>query len=352
MIEPRHGWYGVDLAELWRYRELLYFLVWRDVKVRYKQTVLGAGWAIIQPVCTMVIFSVIFGSFAKIPSDGVPYPIFVFAAILPWAFFSEAVSQASLGLVAQANLLKKVYFPRLLLPTASAGLGLVDFVVRFGVYAGIMLWSAHLPGPSVLLLPVLILLTTLLALGVGMFLSGLTVVYRDFRTVVPFLLQAWMHISPVVFPLSLVPEKYRWIMLLNPMTGIIGGFRSVLLNQPLDWTALAASTVLTIAILLFGVSNFHRLERRFATWPENEHTRHPCRRLGKQVKLGLRSATQQTFGEMLMNVLGAPLRRLRTLGESSYGGELFWALRDDSLDVLPGEVVGLIAATEPARARC
>ena len=264
VIQPQRGWRTDDLAELWRYRELLYFLIWRDVKVRYKQTVIGVGWAVIQPVCSMVIFSVIFGNFAGIPSDGVPYPIFVFAALLPWTFFSGAVNQSGLSLVSQANLLKKVYFPRLFIPAASIGVGLVDLVVRFGVYACIMLWYLRFPGPSVWLLPALLLLVTGLALGVGVFLASVTVAYRDFRTVVPFLLQAWMYVSPVVYPATLVPEGYRWLLMLNPMTGIIGGFRSVLLNQPIDWPALFVAAAITLLVFVVGVGNFRRTERRFA----------------------------------------------------------------------------------------
>jgi len=264
VIRPQRGWRGIDTRELWRYRELLYFLVWRDIRVRYKQTVIGAAWAVIQPVCTMVIFSVIFGKFAKIPSDGVPYPVFVYAGLLPWLFFANAVSQSSLSLVNQSHLLTKVYFPRLFIPASSIGVGLVDFALSFGVYVGIMVWYGHLPGVSVVLLPVLLLLTALTALGVGVLLASVTVVYRDFRMVVAFLVQIWLYLSPVVYPVTIVPEPYRWAMALNPMTGIIGGFRSVLLNRPLDWAALGVSAIVTSILLAVGVCNFRRTERRFA----------------------------------------------------------------------------------------
>jgi lipopolysaccharide transport system permease protein len=264
VIRPQRGWRAIDARELWRYRELLYFLVWRDIKVRYKQTVIGAAWAVIQPVCTMVIFSVIFGRFAKIPSEGVPYPVFVYAGLLPWLFFANAVSQSSLSLVNQSHLLTKVYFPRLFIPASSIGVGLVDFGLSFGVYVGIMLWYARMPGISVILLPALLLLTALTALGVGVLLASVTVVYRDFRMVVPFMVQVWLYLSPVVYPVTIVPEAYRWTMALNPMTGIIGGFRSVLLNRPLDWAALGTSTIVTLILLAAGVCNFRRTERRFA----------------------------------------------------------------------------------------
>lgn len=264
VIRPRKGWIGIDWAELVRYRELLYFLVWRDVKVRYKQTVLGAAWAILQPVFSMVIFSIIFGKFAKIPSDGLPYPIFVYAGLLPWTFFSNSVRLSGMSLVNQSQLLTKIYFPRLFVPTASIGAGLVDFALSFTVYLAIMLWYMRLPGLTVLLLPLLLLLTVITALGTGYLLAGLTVTYRDFRFVIPFMLQVWMYASPVIYPVTLLPEKYRWIMALNPMSGIIGGFRSTLLNQPIDWSGLAISSLVAISVLVFGLYNFRRVERRFA----------------------------------------------------------------------------------------
>jgi lipopolysaccharide transport system permease protein len=264
VIEPQYGWRAIDFGELWRYRELLCFLVWRDVKVRYKQTVIGAAWAILQPLCQMVIFSVIFGAFAKIPSEGFPYPIFVYAGLLPWTFFANAVSQSSVSLVNQSQLLTKVYFPRLFIPSSSIGVGLVDFSLSFCVYVCLMLWYGHAPGVSVLLLPLLLLLTMMTALGVGVLLASVTVAYRDFRLVVPFMVQIWMYLSPVVYAVTLVPEKYRWIMAINPMTGIIGGFRSALLNQPVDWNALGISAVVASLLLFVGVLNFRRTERRFA----------------------------------------------------------------------------------------
>lgn len=264
VIRPRPGWQAVDLRELWQYRELLFFLIWRDIKVRYKQTVLGAAWAILQPVTSMVIFSIIFGRFAKIPSDGVAYPIFVYAGLLPWIFFEKAVSQSAVSLVTQSNLLTKIYFPRLFVPAASVGAMLVDFALSFVVYVFIMLWYMHLPGLLILLFPGLLLLTVVTAVGAGCLLASLTVSYRDFRLVVPFMLQIWLYCSPVVYPVSLFPERYQWILALNPLTGIIGGFRSALLNQPMDWLLLGVSSVVALGLFFFGLLNFRRTERRFA----------------------------------------------------------------------------------------
>lgn len=264
VIRPQRGWRGVDFAELWQYRELLYFFVWRDVKVRYKQTVIGAAWALIQPVCTMVIFAVIFGRFAGIPSEGVPYPVFCYAGLLPWLLFANGVSQASLSLVNQAHLLTKVYFPRLFIPAASIGVSVVDFALGFTVYVGMMAWFGYWPGMAVVLLPALVVLTAAAAYGVGVLLAGVTVAYRDFRLVVPFMVQIWLYLSPVVYPVTMIPPAYRWLLLLNPITGIINAFRSVLLDRPLDWVGLAIATGETLLILTVGVANFRRTERRFA----------------------------------------------------------------------------------------
>ena len=264
VIQPRKRGFALDLGELARFHELLYFLSWRDIKVRYKQTVLGAAWAVLQPVLSMIIFSVIFGKFAKIPSDGSPYPIFVYAGLLPWTFFQNAVAQSGVSLVNQSHLITKVYFPRIFIPTSSVGGVLIDFGLSFLVYVAIMFWYMHLPGISVLLLPVLVLMTIITALGTGYFLSSLTVTYRDLRFVIPFMLQAWMFASPVVYPVTMLPERYRWIMSLNPMTGIIGGFRSALLDKPVDWQSLAISAAVMTLIFILGVTNFRRTERRFA----------------------------------------------------------------------------------------
>ncbi len=271
VLRPPAGWQSPNFRELAYYRELLYFLIWRDIKVRYKQTVIGAAWAIIQPVCTMVVFSVIFGRVAKIPSEGVPYPVFVYAGLMPWIFFSNAVSQSGLSLVNQANLLTKVYFPRLFVPSASIGAGLVDFALSFLVYLCIIGWywpglsaSGHTPGVNLLFLPILVILTMMAAMGTGLCLSGLTVVYRDFRFVIPFMMQIWMFLTPVVYPVSILEGKYHFLLSLNPMTGIIGGYRSIFLNQPLDIQALIVSIVMTVSLFIFGLYYFKRTERRFA----------------------------------------------------------------------------------------
>ena len=264
IIRPRKGWQAVDLRELWHYRELLYFFVWRDVKVRYKQTVLGAAWAILQPVFSMIIFSVIFGNFAKIPSDGVPYPIFVYAGLLAWTFFANTVAQAGMSMVNEAQLLTKIYFPRLLVPSSSAGTHLVDFALSFTIYVALMVWYSHVPGLTILLLPVLVVLTVITALGTGYLLAGLAVTYRDFRYVIPFLLQAWMYASPVVYPVTLIPPQYQRLMALNPMAGIIGAFRSALLNQPVAWDLLGISSFVAVGLFVLGLYNFRRTERWFA----------------------------------------------------------------------------------------
>ncbi len=264
VIKAKKGWQAIDLKELVRYRELLYFLIWRDVKVRYKQTVLGAAWAMLQPALSMAIFSVIFGRLAKIPSNGHPYPIFVYAGLLPWIFFSNSVAQSGVSLVNNANMLSKIYFPRFFLPTASIGACLVDFALSFVIYIGVMLWYMYLPGRSIILMPLLILLTIMTSLGVGYILASLTVTYRDFRFVIPFMLQVWMYASPVVYSITLLPERYRWLMALNPMSGIIGAFRSTLLNEEINWSSLTVSGLVALVIFVFGLFNFRRTERRFA----------------------------------------------------------------------------------------
>ena len=264
LIRPSKGWQAIDFKEMKRFSELLYFLAWRDIKVRYKQTVLGAAWAVLQPVLSMIIFSIIFGRFAGIPSDGVPYPIFVYAGLLPWTFFANSVARSGVSLVNNAHLITKVYFPRLFIPISSVGAMLIDFALSFVVYIVIMLWYMQLPGVSVLLLPVLIALTILTAVGTGCLLAGLTATYRDFRFVIPFMVQVWMFASPVIYPVTLLPERFQWLMAFNPMSGIIGAFRSVLLNKPLDWPALGISTLIAVVIFVVGVYNFRRTERRLA----------------------------------------------------------------------------------------
>ena len=264
-IRPSKGWVALQLGDLWVYRELLYFLTWRDIKVRYKQTILGATWAIIQPLFTMLLFTLFFGKLGHIPSDGVPYPIFAYAGLLPWTFFSNAVTNSGNSLVGSANLITKVYFPRMIIPGAAVGAGLVDFAIAFVILIALMIYYHVALTWNLLALPLLLALTTLLALGVGMWASALNVKYRDIRYALPFLVQLWMFFSPVIYPVSLMPQKWRWILWLNPLSGIIEGFRSSLfgVNQ-FDWTALSISIVVTLGILVYSAYSFRRMERVFA----------------------------------------------------------------------------------------
>lgn len=264
VIEPMKGWRSLDFGDLWAYRELLWVLTVRDVKVRYKQTVLGFAWAIIQPVMMMVVFSIFFGALAKMPSDGYPYPIFVYAALVPWTFFQTAIGNAGNSVVGSANLVSKVYFPRLIIPLASVGGALVDFLIAalvlliLMVYYGIG-WSLNL-----LLAPLLAAGVVLTALGAGAFLSALNVAYRDFRYVIPFLVQFWMFATPVVYPASLVPEAWRWAFYLNPMAGFVEGFRSAFLGKPFDAAGVGISLAVAVLMFSMGVAYFEKMERRFA----------------------------------------------------------------------------------------
>ena len=264
VIRPRSGWIAIDWRELWTARELLYFLVLRDVKVRYKQTVLGVAWAVLQPLFTMLIFTVVFGRFAKLPSDGVPYALFVFAGLLPWTLFSNNISQASMSLMNQQSLLTKIYLPRLFVPSASIGSGLIDLAVSFLVFALLMLYYGVGVGAGVLAVPFLVLLTTAASLGVGLLLAALIVTYRDFRYVMPFLVQSWMYLSPVIYPVSMVPPKWQPLLALNPMAGIIDGFRSSLLGLPWNPVTLGVSSASSLALLVLGLYYFRRTERSFA----------------------------------------------------------------------------------------
>jgi lipopolysaccharide transport system permease protein len=264
VIAPSRSWVALNLRDLWNYRDLLYILTMRDVKVRYKQTVLGAAWAIMQPLFTMIIFSLIFGRLAGIPSDNVPYPLFAFAGLLPWTFFSNAVTNSGNSLVGNSNLVSKVYFPRMIIPIAAVVAGLVDFGVAFGLLAVLMVYYGVALSPNLLMLPILIALTGLLAVGVGMWMSALNVKYRDVRYALPFLIQLWFFASPIIYPTSLVPEKYRWITAFNPMFGLIDGYRASLFNQSFDWTLIGASALITFAILIYAAYTFRRMERSFA----------------------------------------------------------------------------------------
>jgi len=255
---------AIDLKSLWAYRELLYFLTWRDVKVRYKQTALGAAWAIIQPLFTMIIFSIFFGKLANMPSDGIPYPLFAYTALMPWIFFSNAVTSSGNSLVGSANLITKVYFPRMIIPGAAVAAGLVDLMVAFGILVILMSYYGVGATWNLLMLPALIGLTTLLAIGVGMWTSALNVKYRDIRYALPFAIQLLMFATPIIYPVSLIPERWRWLLNLNPLTGIIEGYRATFFGRPFNWPMLAISAAITLALLVYAAFYFRRMERTFA----------------------------------------------------------------------------------------
>lgn len=264
-IQPSRGWVTLKLREIWEYRELLYFLVWRDIKVRYKQTALGATWAIIQPLMTMVVFSLFFGYLGKIPSDGVPYPIFSFAALVPWTFFANGLAQSSNSIVGSSNLITKVYFPRLVVPLASVLPGIVDFGLAFAILLGMMLFYGIVPTLAVLWLPLFLLLALTTALGVGLWLSALNVEYRDVRFLVPFITQFWLFATPIAYPSSLLPEPWRTIYGLNPMVGVVEGFRWALLGtNRAPGPIILVSAAAAIVILITGAFYFRRMERTFA----------------------------------------------------------------------------------------
>jgi lipopolysaccharide transport system permease protein len=265
LIEPNspalHYW-----RDVWRYRELFWFLVWRDILVRYKQTVIGVAWSIIRPLVTMLAFTVVFGMLAKLPSDGVPYPLLVFAAMLPWNFFSNALSESSSSLISNSNLLTKVYFPRIIVPVSSIIASLIDFGISLVIMATIMLWYGYLPDWRIVTLPLFLLLALLPVAGAGLLLSALNVKYRDFRYVVPFILQFGLYVSPVGFASSIVPEKWRLLYALNPMVGVIDGFRWALLNGTIEpyWPGLVLSTSLSLSLLVMGFWFFRKTERILA----------------------------------------------------------------------------------------
>jgi lipopolysaccharide transport system permease protein len=268
VIEPSSSWPSLGLNDIWQFRELLYFLTWRDVKVRYKQTLLGAAWAILQPLLTMLIFTLIFGRLAGIKSDGIPYPVFAYGGLLVWTFFSNAVTNSGNSLVGSANLITKIYFPRMLIPGASVGAGLVDFGIAFLVLLGLLIYYRIPVGLEVLMVLPLLVLSTLLALGVGMWLSALNVKFRDVRYAIPFLIQLWLFASPVIYPASMLQGRMRWLLMVNPVSGIIENFRTALFGQltgrEFDWSALGISALLTVAILFYSAYSFRRMERTFA----------------------------------------------------------------------------------------
>jgi lipopolysaccharide transport system permease protein len=264
VIQPSSTWSVLNFSDMWAYRELLFFLTWRDVKVRYKQTLLGAAWAILQPLFMMVIFTIFFGKLAGVDSAGIPYPLFALAGLVPWTFFSNTVTASGNSLVGSAHLITKVYFPRLIVPMAAMLAGLVDFVLAFILLIFLMVYYRVPLTTHVVMLPVLVLLTALFGLGVGTWMSALNVKYRDVRFAMPFVIQLWLFLSSVIVPSSSVPQKWRWVLMINPMSGIIEGYRATLFGLPFDWLALGIATVLTIAVLLYSIYAFGRVERSFA----------------------------------------------------------------------------------------
>ena len=265
VIRPGRGLFDLDLASLWEFREILYFLVWRDIKLRYKQTAIGAAWAILQPLATMAIFTVIFGHLAKIPSDGLPYAIFAFTGLLPWIYFSQAIARSGASVVSDANLIKKVYFPRLLIPIAAILSPLVDFLISFVFLLGMVAWFGIRPGWNIVTLPFFLALAMITALAAGLWLSALNVKYRDVGHTLPFLIQIWLYASPVAYSVTLIPEKWRLVYGLNPMAGAIEGFRWALLHKERPALGvIVVSAAVVLALLIGGVMFFRRSERSFA----------------------------------------------------------------------------------------
>lgn len=265
IIRPPSRWLSLDLKEVWAYRELLWVLVWRDISVRYKQSVVGIGWAVIQPLMTMIIFTVIFGKFAKLPSEGIPYPIFTYCALLPWNYFARSLTDSSDSLVGSSHLVTKVYFPRLILPLGRVFAGLVDLAIAFVILIGMMIWYQVTPNMGILLLPFFIMIAMLTALGAGLWLTALNVKYRDVKFVVPFLTQFWMYASPVAYSATIVPEKWRAIYGLNPMAGVIEGFRWALLGKAApDLLLMSVSSMIVVCLFISGLFYFKRMERSFA----------------------------------------------------------------------------------------
>lgn len=265
VIRPKKGLFDIEIANLWQHRELLYFLVWREIKVRYKQAFIGFGWAIIRPVFTMVIFTAIFGRFAKIPSDGMPYPLFAFSALLPWTFFSEALNRGGNSLVGDMQLIQKIYFPRLIIPAAITMAPLVDFALSLMVLFVMMIWYGVAPGWSTLLLPVFIIYAWVQSLALVLWLAPLNVRFRDIRHVLPFLIQIWMYATPIIYPISMIPERWRQLYSLNPMVGVIQGFRWAILGKGApDIYMLGVSGALVFMLLFSGIIYFNQMERDFA----------------------------------------------------------------------------------------
>lgn len=266
IIKPQSGWIGINFKELWKYRELFYIFTWRDIKVRYKQTVIGIAWAILQPFLLMVVFSVFFGKLAKIPSDNIPYPIFVFSGLLFWNYFSIALTNTSNTLIENENMIKKIYFPRLILPLSPSITPIVDFLIAFVVFGGMLIYYHFTPTLiGIILLPILMIISFLSAAGLGTFLAAINVRYRDIRYALPFFIQLLIFLTPVIYPATLIGEKYRWILALNPMTGVIEAARAGMLGaKPIDFNLLAISGITSVILFLLGVFYFRKTEKSFA----------------------------------------------------------------------------------------
>lgn len=264
VIQPNPQWSFIDLKELWDYKELVWVMIVRDLKVRYKQTVMGVAWAVIQPLLMILIFTIIFGKLAKIPSDGYPYPVFVFSGLLAWNFFSSSVSTSGISLVNSSNLVSKVYFPRIIIPISSIGVSLIDFLISAFLLVLMMAFYAQTLSIQILLLPLFLFGLMVLSIGFGSWLASVTVVYRDFRYVITYLMQIWMYLTPVLYPAQFVPEQWRWVLYLNPIYGWISGIRASFLGQPIDLLATLISAFMSLAIFILGMFYFEKTQRRFA----------------------------------------------------------------------------------------
>lgn len=264
VVEPTKSWVALNLKDIWTYRELIYFLMWRDLKVRYKQTILGVAWVVMQPLLTTLVFTIFFGRLARVPTGGMAYPVFAYAGLLPWTFFSSSVANTGNSLVGNAHLITKIYFPRMIIPIAAVGAKLADFAISFIILIGMMIYYRMPITLSIIMVPVLTILVALFALGAGMWTSALNVKYRDVGAIIPVLLQFWMFASPVLYPSSLVPAEWKWLYNLNPLTGIIEGFRAALFGTEFHYSALAFSAVITLIILTYSAYIFRRMEKMFA----------------------------------------------------------------------------------------